>query len=156
MRGNVDTRLRKVDGGEFDAIVLARAGLVRLGLEGRTTEILSPETSVPAPGQGALGVECREGDTATRALLARLDDPETALCVAAERGALEAVGGDCKTPLGAHAVRQADSMYLRVFMADSDGTNARTVERRTAWPSESAEARTLGLDLGWTIVRKSE
>jgi hydroxymethylbilane synthase len=156
LRGNVDTRLRKVDGGDLDAIVLARAGLLRLGLEGRATEILSLETSVPAPGQGALGVECREEDSATRALLAGLDDPETALCVAAERGVLEAVGGDCKTPLGAHAVRQSDSMYLRVFMADTDGSNARFVERRSAWPAESSGARALGLDLGRIIVRKSE
>jgi hydroxymethylbilane synthase len=154
VRGNVDTRLRKVEAREFDAIILARAGLVRLGLEGRATEILSLEASVPAPGQGALGVECREEDEATRALLGGLDDPETALCVAAERGALEAVGGDCKTPLGAHAERQGGSMYLRVFMADSDGGNPRTIQRLAAWPAGSDEARALGLDVGEAIVGK--
>src|SRR5208337_3687679 len=99
MRGNVDTRLRKVDAGDCEAVVLARAGLVRLGLEAHATEVLPFDVSLPAPGQGALGIECRRDDQDIRTLLARLHDVSVATCVAAERGVLEALGGDCKTPL---------------------------------------------------------
>src|SRR5262249_4953059 len=88
MRGNVDTRLRKVDAGECDAIVLARAGLVRLGLVARATEVLSPDVSLPAIGQGALGIELRADDASTRTILAPLHDEVTATCVAAERGVM--------------------------------------------------------------------
>jgi hydroxymethylbilane synthase len=154
VRGNVDTRLRKVDHGEYDAVVVARAGLVRLGLEGRATEILPPERSLPAPGQGALGIECREGDAATRALLSPLHHPETALCVTAERAALEAVGGDCKTPFGAYAERRLDSLYLRVFMAEPSGANARSAERTARWPANEGEARALGIELGRDALQK--
>src|SRR5580704_347411 len=93
LRGNVDTRLRRVEEGKVDAVVLALAGLKRLGWEGRATEVLSPEVSLPAIGQGALGIECREGDEETRAVLARLADEETTLCVAAERAVMAAVEG---------------------------------------------------------------
>jgi hydroxymethylbilane synthase len=148
VRGNVDTRLRKVDAGEFDAIVLARAGLVRLGLAGRTTEILSPDISLPAVGQGALGIECRDADAAVRARLAPLHDPETALCVAAERGVLVAVGGDCRTPLGAFAERAGASMRLRAFVAAADGSDPRRLERQRAWPADATEAHEFGLALG--------
>jgi hydroxymethylbilane synthase len=149
LRGNVDTRLRKVDAGEVDAIVLARAGLVRLGLEARATEVLSTDVSLPAVGQGALGIECREGDEETIGLLARLQDKTSALCVAAERGVLRALGGDCKTPLAAHAERaESGQMRLRAFMADPDGTQVRRGERVVPWPGEEREAAALGEDLG--------
>jgi hydroxymethylbilane synthase len=154
LRGNVDTRLRKVDAGEYDAVVVARAGLVRLGLEGRATEVLSPELSLPAPGQGALGIECREGDASTRALVAPLHHPDTALCVTAERAALEAVGGDCKTPFGAYAERRSDSMYLRVFMAEPAGGNVRSAERSTRWPANEGEAHAIGFKLGRDALQK--
>src|SRR5579863_2100169 len=104
LRGNVDTRLRKVDAGEADAIVLARAGLVRLGLEDRATSVLEPNVSLPAVGQGALGIEARAKDERVLAVLASLHHAGTATCVAAERGVMEALEGDCKTPLGAHAL----------------------------------------------------
>ncbi len=148
IRGNVDTRLRKVDAGEFDAIVLARAGLVRLGLAERTTELLSPDISLPAVGQGALGIECREADASVRARLAALHDPETALCVAAERGVLIALGGDCRTPLAAFAERAGASLRLRAFVAAADGSAPRRLERETPWPAAEAEAHDFGLTMG--------
>ena len=147
-RGNVDSRLRKVDAGEYDAIVLARAGLVRLGLEGRATEVLSPEVCLPAVGQGALGIECREEDQATRALLEPLHDTGSATCVAAERGVLAAVEGDCKTPLGAHAERSGSLIRLRAFIADADGEGVRRGVREAPWPASEQVARDMGLDLG--------
>jgi len=148
IRGNVDTRLRKLDEGEFDAIVLARAGLVRLGLAGRATEVLSADVSLPAVGQGALGVECREGDQRVRARLAPLHDVETATCVAAERGVLIALGGDCRTPLGAFAERTGGVLRLRAFVAAADGSAQRRAAREAPWPSSAIEAHDLGLALG--------
>jgi hydroxymethylbilane synthase len=147
VRGNVDTRLRKVDAGEYDAIVLARAGLVRLGLEARATEVLEPEVSLPAVGQGALGIECREGDLRTIALLKKMHDATTAVCVAAERGVLIALEGDCKTPLAAYATRDGGTMRLRAFVCEPDGARMRRSERTLPWPGE-AEAHDVGRALG--------
>jgi hydroxymethylbilane synthase len=152
LRGNVDTRLRKVDAGECDAIVLARAGLVRLGLEDRATEVLDPEVSLPAVGQGALGIECRLDDAETLALLTPLHDAQTARCVAAERGVLVALGGDCRTPMAAHAVVAGDTMRLQAFIAQPDGTARRAAERTVPWPSDEAEAHELGLSLGRSLL----
>jgi len=151
LRGNVDTRLRKVDAGDCDAIVLARAGLVRLGLEGRGTQILEPEVSLPAVGQGALGIECRTADEETRELLARLHDSHTATCVAAERGVLVAVAGDCKTPLGAYGERTAGGLRVRAFMARPDGADLRQADRTAPWPASEAEAHALGREVGLAI-----
>jgi hydroxymethylbilane synthase len=148
IRGNVDTRLRKLDSGEFDAIVLARAGLVRLGLAERATEVLSTEVSLPAVGQGALGIECREKDENVRARLAPLHDVETATCVAAERGVLIALGGDCRTPLGAFAERVGDAIRLRAFVANADGSAPRRAQREMPWPRTADAAHDLGLVLG--------
>lgn len=153
MRGNVDTRLRKVDAGECDAIVLARAGLVRLGIESRATEILEPSVSLPAVGQGALGIEVRANDRATIDLLAPLDDMITSFCVRAERGVLEALGGDCKTPLGAHAHREGANMHLAAFIAEPDGSNLRRGETTVPWP---ADPRQIGLNLGRTLLSPPE
>ncbi len=153
-RGNVDTRLRKVDAGEYDAIVLARAGLLRLGLDGRVTEVLSPDVSLPAVGQGALGIECRAADPAVRALLARLNDRDSATCVAAERGVLRALEGDCKTPLGAYAERAGATLRLRAFVADPDGSARRTAERAVPWPAAEADAYDVGLGLGGALVAR--
>jgi hydroxymethylbilane synthase len=153
VRGNVDTRLRKLDAGEVDAIVLARAGLVRLGMEGRATQVLEPDVSLPAVGQGALGIECREGDEEMIGLLARLRDESSALCVAAERGVLRALGGDCKTPLAAHAEREAGSMRLRAFISEPDGSRMRRGQRVVPWPSGEAEAGALGEDLGQELAK---
>jgi len=151
-RGNVDTRLRKVDGGEFDAIVLARAGLIRLGLEGRATQVLSPEESLPAVGQGALGIECQTLDAEIRAWLAPLHDAETATCVAAERGVLAALAGDCKTPMAAYALRSGEHMHLRAFVANPDGSGRRDAERQVPWPAAEPEARDVGLEVGRALA----
>lgn len=147
LRGNVDTRLRKVDAGEYEAVVLARAGLARLGLENRATEILAKDVSLPAVGQGALGVECRADDTATRDLLSLVHDEETAMCVASERGVLVALGGDCRTPLGAHAERVGELLRLRAFVSRPDGGDFRTGERTAPWPRDAALAHEIGATL---------
>ncbi len=147
LRGNVDTRLRKVEAGEADAIVLARAGLVRLGLQDRATEVLSPEVSLPAVGQGALGIESKLDVERILMLLAPLHDPETATCVAAERAVLLALEGDCKTPIAAFAQKDAGFMRLRAFIANPDGTNPRTREERVSWPTEH-DARSFGHQIG--------
>lgn len=152
MRGNVDTRLRKVDAGECDAIVLARAGLVRLGLTERVTETLSTDISLPAVGQGALGIEIREDDDATRELLQPLHDEDSARCVAAERGVMIALEGDCKTPLAAHAVRTGDILHLRAFFARPDGTSLRRAEDHANWPGSDEEAEAIGRDLGQRLI----
>jgi hydroxymethylbilane synthase len=148
LRGNVDTRLRKVDAGECDAIVLANAGLLRLGLGARATEILSPEISLPAPGQGALGIECREQDAGTRAILSKMHDADAARCVAAERGVLIALGGDCKTPLAAYAERAGSGMRIRAFAANPDGSNAKRIDEEALWPADEAAAHEAGLAVG--------
>jgi hydroxymethylbilane synthase len=104
LRGNLDTRLRKVTDGAMDAVVLAAAGLRRLGWEARITEILSPEICLPAIGQGALGIECRRDDARVNELVGILDDPETRICVEAERALLARLEGGCQVPIAAHAV----------------------------------------------------
>ncbi|WP_437869919.1 hydroxymethylbilane synthase [Sorangium sp. So ce363] len=148
VRGNVDTRLRKVFDGVFDAVVLALAGLKRLGLEGRATEVLSPEVSLPAIGQGALGIECRTADDSVRGVLATLADAETTICVSAERAVMAAVEGSCRTPVAAYAVRDGDALWLRALLAEPDGSRLRRAERRLSWPGNTHEAERLGADLG--------
>ncbi len=103
LRGNVDTRLRKALDGQYDAIVLAGAGLTRLGLDSHVTEWLSLDLMLPAPGQGALAVQCRADDTTTLELLAALEDESTRKCVTAERAFLQALGGGCAVPVAAYA-----------------------------------------------------
>ena len=151
LRGNVDTRLRKVNEGECDAIVLAYAGLLRLGLGDKATELLSPELSLPAVGQGALGIECREDDECTREVLARLHDRDTATCVAAERGVLLALEGDCKTPIGSFAEksgREGAELRLRAFLAKPNGENPVFLEESRPFPETEGEADRFGRELG--------
>lgn len=153
LRGNVDTRLRKVTEGPLDAIVLALAGLRRLGIEDRATEILSPEVCLPAVGQGALGIECRTEDDATREAIELLNDDEALTCVTAERAVMAAVGGNCHMPVAALAVHEGASLRLRAMLAEPDGTRARTGERQIAWPSDPTEAERVGRDLGEELRR---
>ena len=148
LRGNVDTRLRRVEEGAVDAIVLARAGLVRLGIEARATQVLEVEESLPAVGQGALGIEVRTDDARVRELLLAVHDAETSIAVSAERGLMASVGGSCRMPIAAHARRDGADLHLRAFVADSDGSRVRSGERRVPWPTTDEDARRLGADLG--------
>jgi hydroxymethylbilane synthase len=156
IRGNVDTRLRKLGEGAFDAIVLALAGLKRLGLAHAATEILTPEVSLPAIGQGALGIECRAEDARTRALLSALSHPETAACVAAERAVMAAVDGNCRTPVAAYAVRDGHELWLRALLAEPDGSRLRRGERRIVWPNDESEAERAGRDLGEELAHSRD
>jgi hydroxymethylbilane synthase len=122
LRGNVDTRLRKVEAGELDAIVLACAGLKRLGHADRITAALSVEESLPAIGQGALALECRVDDPETRARLHKLDDRASARAVTAERAFLRRLQGDCKTPLAAHARLDGARLTLDGLVGAPDGS----------------------------------
>ncbi|MBV9947595.1 MAG: hydroxymethylbilane synthase, partial [Myxococcales bacterium] len=140
-----------LDAGEADAIVLARAGLVRLGLEARATQVIPVDVSLPAPGQGALAVECRAADDDVRAALARVHDPRAAVAVAAERGVLAALGGDCRTPLGAWGEWVNDSLRLRAFVARSDGSESRSGERTVPRPATEVEAFAVGMELGRSL-----
>lgn len=148
LRGNVDTRLRKCRDGEVDAIVLARAGLVRLGLADVATEVLEPEVSLPAVGQGALGIEHREGDESIQALLAPLAHRDTKIAVTAERAALRIVEGSCQTPVAVYAIRLGAQAFIRGLLAEPDGSNLRRSELHAPWPETEAEARELGSELG--------
>ena len=130
LRGNLDTRLRKLDEGQYDAIILAAAGLVRLGLTDRIRASLSPEQSLPAPGQGALGIEILAGRADMAAWLFPLHDTDTAHCVTAERAFSRALGGSCRRPLGAYAVVDGDSLWLRGFVATPDGQHMIRAEQR--------------------------
>lgn len=121
LRGNVNTRLRKLEEGQYDAILLAAAGLKRLGLEAHIRAILSPEESLPAVGQGALGIEIRSGRPDLAALLAPLNDPETAACVQAERAMSRKLQGGCQAPIGGYAVIRNGKLWLRGFVADLEG-----------------------------------
>jgi hydroxymethylbilane synthase len=121
VRGNVQSRLAKLDAGEFDALILAAAGLKRLGLAARIRQMLSPEESLPAPGQGALGIECLNTDAAALRLIAPLQDADTASAVSAEREVSRQLGGSCQIPLGAFAERTGALLRLRAFVAAADG-----------------------------------
>jgi hydroxymethylbilane synthase len=121
LRGNVDTRLAKLDRGEYDAIVLAAAGLTRLGLEARITVRLEAEAMLPAPGQGALGIECLAGRAEVVALIAPLADASSAACVRAERTVSRVLGGSCTLPLAAYAQMAGNRVRLRALVASSDG-----------------------------------
>jgi hydroxymethylbilane synthase len=121
LRGNLDTRLRKLDEGQYDAIILAAAGLTRLGLKERIRAVLPADVSLPAAGQGALGIEARADRTDVAAWLAPLNDAATAACVAAERAVSRALAGSCEVPLGAYAEMRAGAIFLRGFVATPDG-----------------------------------
>jgi hydroxymethylbilane synthase len=127
LRGNVETRLRKLDDGDADAIILALAGLKRLGLEGRATRIMSTEEFLPAAGQGAIAIETREDDAATRALIAKIDHVDTSAAVAAERAFLAVLDGSCKTPIGAHAIVDGATVQFRGLIARPDGSAAHDI-----------------------------
>ena len=124
LRGNVDTRLRKLDAGQYDAIVIAAAGLERLGLADRIVERLDWEVCLPAPGQGALAIEARADDAEAIGLAAAVDDAESRACVEAERAMLAGLGGGCRVPVGALAEAQGARLRLRGVVASTDGSRA--------------------------------
>ena len=136
LRGNVETRIGKLDRGEYDAIVLAVAGLVRLGLAERIRSRLSLEESLPSPGQGALGIECLAARKDVQQTLAPLADPATALCVRAERAVSRALGGSCTLPLGAYAVLRERTLNLTALVASADGRRVLRVQASGADPEQ--------------------
>jgi hydroxymethylbilane synthase len=153
IRGNVDTRMGKVASGELDAVVLARAGLARLGRMSAVTEVLDPIQVLPAPAQGALAVECRSDDTRVRELLAALDDPAARACVAAERSVLAALEAGCSAPVAAHAeLTEADDgtaeVWLRASVTAIDGSDA----VRDSISGPAAEAESLGRRLAAELL----
>jgi hydroxymethylbilane synthase len=138
LRGNVDTRLRRWREGAVDALVLAAAGLARLGITEPSAWRLPPEDFLPPVGQGALALECRADDTETRALLAAVEDADAATAVTAERAFLIAIGGDCNTPLAAHATVAGARVTLRALVTDVEGR--RCLEDSDSSPAAGAEA----------------
>lgn len=147
LRGNLDTRLRKLQEGQYLAIVLAAAGLHRMGWGDRVTHYLDPSIFLPAIGQGAIGIEIRSDDTETRKLLEPLHHPETALAVVAERNLLQVLEGGCQVPIGGHATVYGDEIELTGLVASLDGRTAYRLSR-TGKRAEAAEiGRALGRDL---------
>jgi hydroxymethylbilane synthase len=146
-RGNVETRLRKLAAGEVDATLLARAGLRRLGIEPAGAVILAPEVMLPAVGQGAIGIECREHDEGARARLAAIDDPASSACLRAERALLAALDGSCHTPIGGLAEIADGRLCLRAMIARSDGSEVLRAERS----GSIGEAEGLGRNAGWEL-----
>lgn len=150
LRGNVQTRLRKLDEGQYDAIILAAAGLKRLGLGARIRNEISPEQSLPAVGQGALGIECLAGREDLAALLAPLNHSATADCVRAERAMSRALGGSCQVPLGGYAQIADGVLNLRGFVAEINGS--RIISGSVSGPC--ADAERLGCQLADQLLAR--
>ena len=141
LRGNVNTRLAKLDAGEYDAIVLATAGLLRLGFDARIRYPMPPEVSLPAGGQGAVGIECRSSDTELQALLVQLNDEDSALRVRAERALNTRLNGGCQVPIACYAERENGELWLRGLVGDPDGQRMLRAEAR----GPEAEPEALGI-----------
>lgn len=142
LRGNVNTRLRKLDAGDYHAIILAAAGLIRLNMKDRVTGYLAPEVSLPAGGQGAVGIECRENDQATLALLQKLEHRNTSVCVNAERAMNSRLNGGCQVPIACLAELEGDgaeeSIHIRGLVGEPDGS--RLLQSEKTGPSSQAIA----------------
>lgn len=148
LRGNVDTRLKKFTAGELDAIVLAKAGLDRLGFADKITEIFSPSVMLPAAGQGALGLETRAKDHDTTKVAASLDDPETRACVTAERALLRQLEGGCQVPLGAWARMENGELMLDACVLSPEGTQ----HLRRGLAGSPADAEAVGKQLAQIMI----
>lgn len=153
LRGNVNTRLAKLDAGEYDAIILASAGLIRLGFEARISQYLSTEQSLPAGGQGAVGIECRTDDEQIKALIAPLHHRQTAFCVEAERAVNRALNGGCQVPIASFAKLDGEQLWLRALVGQPDASAVLRVEAHCAASEGEAcgvmlaeELRALGAD----------
>ena len=148
LRGNVGTRLSKLDNGDYDAIILASAGLIRLGLADRIASFIDVEQSLPAAGQGAVGIECRTDDMQVQTLLAPLADAETTYCVRAERAMNNHLQGGCQVPIGGYALLQQGQLYLRALVGDIDGSRIIRAEGKSA--VENAEV--LGVQIAEQLL----
>ncbi|MDH1280133.1 hydroxymethylbilane synthase [Pseudomonas chengduensis] len=148
LRGNVNTRLAKLDAGEYDAIILAAAGLIRLGFEDRIRSSISAEDSLPAGGQGAVGIECRSADVDVHALLAPLHHRETALRVTAERALNKHLNGGCQVPIACYALLEDDQLWLRGLVGQPDGGLLLRAEDRAA----SSDAEALGVRVAEALL----
>ena len=150
LRGNVNTRLKKLDNGEYDAIILAAAGLIRLEMPERIREYIAPEVMLPANGQGAVGIECRNEDTTIKTLLAPLACEETRIRVIAERAMNRALEGGCQVPIGSYAVLEGQEIYLRGLVGAIDGSEILTSEVR----GSINDAEQLGYQLAQSLLAK--
>jgi hydroxymethylbilane synthase len=150
LRGNLQTRLRKLDEGQYAAIILAAAGLIRLGLNARIRNVISPELSIPAVGQGALGIEINANRPDLLAVLAPLNHPDTQVCVEAERAMSRALAGSCTVPLGAYATCKDDDIHITGFVASVDG---KQMLRETVSGNRN-HAETLGKKLASQLLAK--
>ena len=148
LRGNVNTRLAKLDAGEFDGIILASAGLIRLGMQHRIAARLDPSESLPAIGQGAIGIECRSDDTVINELLSRLHDPVTHICVSAERAMNARLKGGCQVPIAGFATLQSDTLYMRGLVGDPDGS----VIYRTELSGPAEQAEQIGVSIAEELL----
>ncbi|MBW1720174.1 MAG: hydroxymethylbilane synthase [Deltaproteobacteria bacterium] len=148
LRGNIDTRLRKLDEGQYDAILLAAAGLRRLGLEQRIIQLLEPEVMLPAVGQGALGIEFRSMDTEVKRILDSIHHEETSICVRAERAFLLKLEGGCQVPIGAFAQLKEEILELEGMVGDEAGTNIIRMKKQ----GTADQPETLGTILGEEIL----
>ena len=148
LRGNVGTRLSKLDNGEYDAIILASAGLIRLGLAERIASFIEVEQSLPAAGQGAVGIECRVDDEEVKTLLAPLADATTTTCVLAERAMNTRLQGGCQVPIGGYAIEQNGEVFLRALVGETDGSAIIRAEGKSA--VENAEA--LGVSIAEQLL----
>lgn len=150
LRGNVNTRLAKLDAGDYDAIILAAAGLKRLGFEDRIVAALDPEVSLPAIGQGAIGIECRSDDSRVNQLLKSLHDPATGICVAAERAMNNRLQGGCQVPIAGFAELSQGRLRLRGLVGSPDGSVVIRAEREG--PEDAAAE--LGSDLAEELLSR--
>jgi hydroxymethylbilane synthase len=148
LRGNVNTRLAKLDAGEYDAIILATAGLIRLGFAERIRNSISAEDSLPAGGQGAVGIECRTADSEIHALLAPLHHRETALRVTAERALNKHLNGGCQVPIACYALLEGEQLWLRGLVGQPDGSQLLRAELR----GSSTEAEQLGVQVAEALL----
>lgn len=156
LRGNVDTRMRKLDEGQFDAIILALAGLSRLGLAERATWILDPREWLPALAQGAIGVEIREDDAAAREAVSKLDDPVSATALACERAFQSALDGSCRTPIGGLAAVSGSTLLFRGEVLAPDGSDAVETSFRTLLGSDAlGDAARAGREAGLRLKPKA-
>ena len=148
LRGNVNTRLAKLDAGEYDAIILAAAGLIRLGFEDRITSAISIEDSLPAGGQGAVGIECRSADNEIHALLAPLHHADTAVRVTAERALNKHLNGGCQVPIACYAVLEDEQIWLRGLVGEPSGGVLLSAQAR----APQSEAAALGIQVAEDLL----